>query len=188
VRRAVLVALLASLAVAVSAPAHGNEPVFPDAVDALRQGPIYVDYDAKPTLTELEADQLGARLAARHDVFVAVLPASVAEEVPTNPAGIAAALGEKVDRRGTYVVSVGGRLGAWTNALAPEHLPLFIASTHGSLDTRLTAIAARLPEAPPEDDENWTAFAIAAIVILALAVTVLVAVRRTRLERIRSRG
>lgn len=171
---------LVSLAIAAPALAHGNEPVLPEAIAALEQGPIYVDYDARPSLTERDADRLGRALDARGHVFVAVLPSSVSEEPSSSPAGVAATLGAKVGREGTYVVSVGGRLGAWSSLVQRSHVDAALAGAHGSLDERLTSIVAALPEATAEDSSNWTAFAIAAAVILALSGVLLLVVRRRR--------
>ncbi len=111
-------AVLFSFVVAGPAFAHGDEPVIPDAVAALQKAPIFVDYDAEPTLTELEADALGRRLAAKPGVYVAVLPASASEELATNPDGVAAEIGRNVGGDGVYVVSVGGRIGTWPGGAA----------------------------------------------------------------------
>jgi hypothetical protein len=185
--RALLAVLVAvSLAVPVTALAHENKPVVPDAVAGLKAGSIYVDYDARPSLTELEADQLGRRLDAEGHVFVAVLPAAAADEVKASPDGLAAALGEDVGRDGTYVVSVAGRLGAWSNVVAPSHLRPVVANARGSLEQRLNTVVATLPPPAAEEDSNWTAFGIAAAVIVALSLVLLAAVARRR--RLRAAG
>jgi hypothetical protein len=183
VRPLVATVLAASLAFPAVAAAHENKPVFPDAVAALKAGSIYVDYDAKPSLTELEADQLGRRLDAEGHVFVAVLPAAAAAEVRTSPDGLAAKLGADVGRDGTYLVSVAGRLGAWSNVLAPSHLRPLVANARGSLDQRLTSVVAGLPPPAAEEDSNWKAFGIAAGVMVAFSLVLLAAVRRRRVRR-----
>jgi hypothetical protein len=180
--RAVRLALAACLALALpcAALAHGGGPVIPDADDALEQGQIYVDYDAKPTLTELEADALGRTLAQKPGVYVAVLPASVGGELQTNAEGVATELASRVDRPGLYIVSLGGRTAAWSTIDGTVYCP-----NRGSLDQRLTTVVeTALPYSVEEHtSRSWRGIGIAGGAALALgaaAATTAIVRRRAR--------
>jgi hypothetical protein len=140
-----LLATVFFLALPGAALAHGKEPVIPDAVNALQQGPIYVDFDARPSLTELEADRLGRTLDELGDVFVAVLPASAGEELATTADGVADEIADSVGRDGAYLVSVGGRLAVSGSGLSDDRFRELDATTRGEpLSARLTTIATGL--------------------------------------------
>lgn len=177
--------LLLGLALPGLALAHGDKPVIPDAVNALQKGRIYVDYDASPTLTELEADALGRQLVARKRAFVAVLPRSVRAELGTDAEGVAVELVKSVGRDGVYIVSVGGEIliakggkGLLSTGVAvgPDK------SRRGDpLATRLTAVA---NEVPPEREEKDAGQGLTIVVALAAAAVLALWWRRSRRRRI----
>ncbi len=82
--------------------------MLPDAIAALQAGPVYVDFDAKPTITRLEADRLAAALPS--GVHIAVLPESVTRESGTDSQGVAQLLADSVGKKGVYLVVLGGSL------------------------------------------------------------------------------
>lgn len=171
VPRVRLVGLLClALALPAAALAHGGAPVVADAVAGLEHGQIYVDYDATPTLTELEADAIGRKLDQKPGVYVAVLPASVEQELQTNALGVAAELGSRVGRPGLYVASVGGRLAAWSTIDGEVRCP-----GRGSLAERIAStVDSVLPYYAPEDGKSpWRGRGIAAGVVAAAAVPLL---------------
>jgi hypothetical protein len=157
----VVAVLVLVLALASVAQAHVGKPVLPDAIAALQTGNVYVDYDASPTLTRLEAGRLAGSLA--EGVHVAVLPAKVRREVAGDPARTLA----KNAGPGAYLVVVGGEL---TTVGTPATVrQAFERHRQEGLGPALEAAAA--VAAQSDDGANWPAFAISTILgLLALAV------------------
>jgi hypothetical protein len=177
VRLAVAVCL--ALALPCAAFAHGGGPVLPDAVAALESGQIYVDYDAKPTLTELEADALGRKLAEKAGVYVAVLPVSVTEETGVDPARLAELLADKVGRPGLYVVSVGGSVVTSRDST----LHRLRGGNLADQLTKLVQVAAPAPT-PEAEGRSWRRDAlIGAVVLLATGAALVTASARLRRSR-----
>jgi hypothetical protein len=171
------VGLLALLAVVLApdAAAHVGRPVLPDAVAALQVGTVYVDYDASPTLTRLEADRLRRSLPRR--VHVAILPAKVRQEVSGDAARI---LVENVGRSGAYLVVIGGELTA-INA-PPTAAQAFEQHRDEGLGPAVDAAAVAASQS--SDGANWSAFLVS--MLLGLVVLALLA-RRAR-QRAGARG
>lgn len=150
--RAVTAGVLA-LALAPAAQGHVGRPVLPDAIAALQVGPVYVDYDATPTITRLEAGRLARSLPER--VRVAVLPAKVRNEVAGDPARTLADNAGK----GVYLVVVGGEL---TTIGAPATAKqAFQQHRREGLGPALEAAAAAASQS--SDGANWPAFAISTL-------------------------
>ena len=155
--------------------AHGDKPVIPDAVKALQKGPIYVDYDASPTLTELEADALGRQLTARKRVFVAVLPGSAREELGTDAEGVAIEIVKSVGRDGTYIVCIGGKVLVSKGGKGPLSIGVDVATDKSRpgdpLATRLAALVQQVPSERKEQNGGnglTIVLALAAVAVLAL--------------------
>ncbi len=105
--RAVVLGLV-FFAFAMPAAAHVGRPVLPDAIAALQAGQVYVDFDATPTLTRLEAERLASALP--DGVRIAVMPESVTRESGTDSQGVAQLLADSVGKKGVYLVVLGGSL------------------------------------------------------------------------------
>lgn len=162
----IIALVLLALVPAAPAAAHVGRPVLPDAVQALQAGSIYVDYDAKPSITRLEADRVRSSLPP--DVRVAVLPRSVTREVGTDPAGVAAALATNVGRRGAYLVVVGGELS--TVDAAPAAKAAFDSHRAEGLGPAVEAAAAEAATAR-RGGSNWPAFVVSILLgLVALGV------------------
>jgi hypothetical protein len=179
--------LLLALALPASAAAHGDKPVIPDAVKALQKGPIYVDYDAKPSVTELEADSLGRQLAARKHVFVAVLPASARSELGTGDEGVAIELVKSVGRDGTYLVVVGGKILVAKGGKGPLSIGVDVATDNtraaDPLATRLSALASQVPPERTETNGGQGSTIVLALVGAAVVAFWWARVKRRRAAR-----
>lgn len=162
-----LAALLAFV-LASAAAAHVGRPVLPDAVAALQTGSVYVDYDASPTLTRLEADRLRRSLPRR--VHVAILPAKVRQEVSGD---VARTLVDNVGRSGAYLVVIGGEL---TAIDAPATAAQAFAE-HRSEGLGPAVDAAAVAASQSSDGANWPAFLISTVLGL---VALLLLARRAR--------
>jgi len=173
------VAVLA-LAAPGLAPAHERGGVMRDATAALAQGVSFVDSDASPTLGELDADRLRRRLETTdREIRVAVLPAEASEEVA------AGTVAGELDRRGTVIASVGGRIqvaSADIDAHRTEAIRRAAVAAHPSselyatLDDLVTRIDAEPARAPRK--RNWPAIALATL--LSVVAAVLLVRRRAR--------
>ncbi len=160
--RLVLPALLAAFALAAPAGAHVGRPVLPDAIAALQSGQLYVDYDAKPSLTRLEAGRLEGFLPS--GVRVAVLPSKVRNEVNGD---VARTLASEVGRSGAYLVVVGGELSTVDAPAAAKET--FDARRSDGLAPAVEAAADAA--APPSRSSNWPAFLVSTLLgFVALAV------------------
>ena len=159
----VLAVVVLVLALAAAAQAHVGRPVLPDAIAALQAGHVYVDYDANPTITRLEAGRLADSVPER--VRVAVLPAKVRKEVSGDPARV---LADNAGR-GTYLVVIGGEL---TTIGAPATAAqAFEQHRSEGLGPALEAAAAAASQS--SNGANWPAFAISTLLgAIALAVLV----------------
>jgi hypothetical protein len=123
VRRLLVIAALL-LAVAGPAPAGAQATTAPataalDEVAAdLRRDPVHVDPDAENPLSDDEADDLRAQIAdAGVAVWVAVLPASVTDEVGGDAGAVATDLLARIGLSGTVAVVVGDSFRAQSNAV-----------------------------------------------------------------------
>lgn len=143
----------AALTLTPAALGHVGRPVLPDAVAALQTGRVYVDYDASPTLTRLEAGRLARSLPER--VRVAVLPAKVRREVTGDPARtLADNAGHEI-----YLVVIGGEL---TTIGAPATAKqAFEQHRREGLGPALEAAAAAASQS--SDGANWPAFAVSTL-------------------------
>lgn len=118
-RRASLVSMILLGALALIQPPplaaqSGLEPV----ADALRRDPVYVDPEASEVLPADAADRLGQKIRESGEpLFVAVLPASAADEAGGGPEDVLSALGPQVGLAGTYAVVVGESFRAASNVM-----------------------------------------------------------------------
>lgn len=98
-----MLAALASLLAALLLP--GQAVALTGVGEALRRDPVYVDPAAERSLTQAEADQLGAAIRdAGTPVFVAVLP----EDAAASPEAALDDLLDATGLAGTYAVVLGG--------------------------------------------------------------------------------
>jgi hypothetical protein len=156
-----LLAAMLAFVLAPSAAAHVGRPVLPDAVAALQTGSVYVDYDASPTLTHLEADRLRRSLPGR--VHVAILPAKVRQEVSGD---VARTLAENVGRSGAYLVVIGGEL---TVIDAPATAAQAFEQHRGE-GLGPAVDAAAIAASQSSDGANWPAFVVSTLLgLVALA-------------------
>jgi hypothetical protein len=119
VGRRVVLALAGALAVvAVTALPALAGPWVDRTTGSLRDDPLYVDPQARPTLAPAAAAQVRARIARTGTpVFVAVLPGQALAEAGGSPARLAAMVAGSLGRPGTYLVVAGGRHGAGSDTL-----------------------------------------------------------------------
>ena len=177
--RTLAAAALAALVAATPAFGHERGGVVRDAKAALGEGVIYVDPDASPTLGELDADRLRRRLETTdREIRVAVLPAEASEEVA------AGTVAGELDRRGTVIASVGGRIevaSAEIDADRTEAIRRAAVAAHPSselyatLDDLVTRIDAEPARAPRK--RNWPAI-VSATLLSVVAAALLVRRRR----------
>jgi len=107
----VRVALISLALLLVAAPAAFAQGEIDAAAEALRSDPVYVDPDAEVQLSGSEADALREQIrAADQPFYIAVLPASAADEAGGSASDAARQLAEAVGRSGTYGVVVGRKL------------------------------------------------------------------------------
>jgi hypothetical protein len=89
-----------------------------EAATELRRSPVYQHPDAERRISPDAADALAERIAEGDTpIFVAVLPASAAEEAGGDARALPAVLGEATGLRGTYAVVVGNGFWAASNQL-----------------------------------------------------------------------
>lgn len=118
-------AVSAAPAVADSAQSGDTDAVMALAGEVaaeLREDPLLVDPDAEAALDDAEAADLRAQLAQVRaeagEIFIAILPASAAAS-QQEFATLLTAIGQEVDRPGTYALIVGDSLLAGATADAP---------------------------------------------------------------------
>src|SRR5215212_232610 len=106
--------LLALLLALIAAPAASAQDAVSAAADALATDPVYVDPSAERALSDEEADALRRRIEERNagPLYVAVLPASAKSEGGGSAQGVAQAIAQRLNRRGTYAVIAGGSFSA----------------------------------------------------------------------------
>src|SRR4051812_10214252 len=105
-------ALLLSLTLLlVTAPAAFAQGEIDAAAEGLRSDPVYVDPDAEAQLSTSEQDELRDRIAkADTPVYIAVLPASAADEAGGSATDVARQVADGVGRSGSYGIVVGRKL------------------------------------------------------------------------------
>ena len=109
----VLLALVLALILA-HPPAASAQDAIGEAAGALADDPVYVAPEARDTLSAADADRVRARIreSGGGPLYVAVLPASAADEGGGSPNGVAQELNRQLGRPGTYAVVVGGKFRA----------------------------------------------------------------------------
>jgi hypothetical protein len=114
---------IGTVAVLVAAGVGFGSPVMAtvdldEVAEALRQDPLYVDPTAERALSAADAARVREAIAgAGTPVYIAVLPASADEAFGGDPAALASALADSVDRNGTLAVVVGDSLRAGSSVL-----------------------------------------------------------------------
>ena len=115
------VVLLAVVAGLATAPAAVAGPVLDRAVSALRDEPVYVAPAAERRLTEAEADELRARIAAADStIYVVVLPARARSEADGTPEGVVRVLMQRLPGQETVAALVGDSFRGGSTALEPR--------------------------------------------------------------------
>ena len=89
------------------------------AARSLAADPVYVDPQARKTITEAEERRLERKIAAANGgpIYVAVLPEAALNEAGGDSTEVVRGLALEVHRRGTYAVVVGGHFRAASNVL-----------------------------------------------------------------------
>jgi hypothetical protein len=90
-----------------------------EAVDSLRNDPVYVDPEAERAIDASEEAALEERIrtSTAGPVYVAILPAAAADETGGDAGAVVAELHDELDRDGTYAVVVGNSFRAGSTAL-----------------------------------------------------------------------
>src|SRR5207244_6368333 len=106
--------LVAAAAAALALPAGAAAQALADVASSLRSDPVFVDTDAKPTLSDGDAAALGDAFSASGaaPMFVAVLPRSALDAAGGTPEGVLRKLHSEVGLPGTYAVVVAGKFRA----------------------------------------------------------------------------
>lgn len=179
-RRALTSLALAVGALAVAAPALGHGGAVDEAVDGLRDSPVFVEQGAAPTLTEAETEDLLQQIdGTDRKIYVAVIDHQddPAHDVVHEVVG-------GLGRDGTYVVVAGGDVGVhsteFDHAIAERYQELANARPREDLPARLStlvfAIASTPATAAAEDGSStpwvWIALALVAIAAVAAGATV----------------
>jgi hypothetical protein len=118
-RAALVVPALAGLVLCLLAGPAAAGPWVDRTAGNLRDDPLYVQPQARPTLSPPDQERIRARLGlAGTPVFVAVLPGQALAEAGGDANRLAGLVAASVGRAGTYLVVVGGEEGAASNTLA----------------------------------------------------------------------
>src|SRR4051794_2880644 len=143
-RLLVPLAALAALLAAAS-PARAGE-ILDRAAEALRSDPVYVDPQARPTLTAAQADRLRESIdtTGAEPTYIAVLPAAAVREAGGEPAQVALELGRTLRREGTYATVAGGRFRAASSVLGGGEAARL--ATEAFRDSRQRGLAATLED------------------------------------------
>lgn len=96
-----------------------DQDILGRAADELRREAVFVDSAAERRISSAATDQLEASISdGETPVFVAILPASAAEEPGGDPGTVAVALAEATGLDGTYAVVVGDSFRATSNVVS----------------------------------------------------------------------
>src|SRR3954453_16272195 len=103
----------------VLAPAARAGELIDRAAEALRSAPVYVDPDARPTVSSEEVGRLGRQISdsGAGPMYIAVLPGDALGEAGGDPNEVVAMLANKLRRDGTYAAVTGGRFRAGSTLL-----------------------------------------------------------------------
>jgi hypothetical protein len=187
-RLALAAAVVASLAFAGQARAHGGE-IIARAIEGLAADPVYVDPTAVPAITPAEADALRARIReAGGRIYVAVLPADAQHELPT-AGDVLNEIAAGVGGESTFAVLVGGQFRA-ASVDRPEEVRALerevVADVGAGPSARLVRFVEGVGEARGEGSSGGLIAAVATVagaaIVLALLGAVVVARRRGSLR------
>jgi hypothetical protein len=181
--RAALVTVCIFVAIAPTAWAHGG--ALADAVDAFESAPVYVDPDAKPTLTVAQHRALIDRIDETGEaIYVAVMDAQ------GDPAhDVVDELAHELGRDASYVVVAGGDFGVHSTTFAHERAEQIEAAANARSDAKLAStlddVVSQVAAATPAEESGDTPWrsvglALAAVAVLAATGTAW-ALRRARL-------
>src|SRR3954452_19692726 len=111
--------LACTIAVLGLSPAARPSELIDRAAEALRSAPVYVDPDARPTLSSEEAGRLGARISdsGAGPMYIAVLPGDALGEAGGDPREVVVMLANRLRRDGTYAAVTGGGFRAGSTVL-----------------------------------------------------------------------
>jgi hypothetical protein len=107
--RILITFLLGSLVLAAPASGQTTTGAIEEAAQALRSTPVYVDPDAERAISEGEVERLGEAIR-EHDagpMYLALLPASAADEAGGDPEAALRELALAVGEPGTYAAVIG---------------------------------------------------------------------------------
>src|SRR5215210_2692512 len=102
--------LVLALSIAlVPGPAASAQDAIGEAADALAKDPVFVAPEAQDIVSGADADRLRARIRERDagPLYIAVLPASAADEGGGSARGVARVIQSRLGRPGTYAVVAG---------------------------------------------------------------------------------
>src|SRR5215204_4358579 len=111
--------MLALLLAVAAAPAVSAQDAVGTAADALATDPVYVDPGAERAISAADADRIRQRIEERNagPLYVAVLPESALNEGGGSAAGVAQAIAQRLNRRGTFAVVAGNKFSGGSNEL-----------------------------------------------------------------------
>jgi hypothetical protein len=183
IRRAWVLCVLLSLALAGGAQAHDSGPEIARALVALRQTPLSVD--AATEVTPQQAEAIERRLRLATGISVAILPV----DYSLSAVGAARELELHLNRPGTVIAVLGGDLGATSTDIDGRSLGALVRQSQQVHNREGTVTALRglidsieaAREPPADEGGGWfVVAAVTAAALLAATVLALLALRRAR--------
>src|SRR5215208_3636495 len=110
----IALSVVAAIGVLALAPAAPAGEIIDRAAQTLRSDPVYVDPQAKPTISAADERRLENEIAREGGgpIYVAVLPGSVRGEAGGDAGEALRMLASEVGRRGAYAIVAGGQFRA----------------------------------------------------------------------------
>ncbi len=185
-RRTLTVLALAAAALSVALPALAHGGAIDEAVEGLRDTPVYVERGAAPSLTDAEVEDLLQQIrSAGRTIYVAVIDHQddPAHDVVHEVVG-------GLGRDGTYVVVAGGDVGVhsteFDHAVSERLQEEANARPNEDLPAKLSTLVFEVASTPAAAAENesstpwaWIAVGLVAIAVVA-GVTTFWTLRRVR--------
>jgi hypothetical protein len=176
VRRSLLIALLASLALASTAGAHAPTTAIGRAVEAFAQ--VSVSYHPGSVVSDVEAG--GFPQIVGSNPKVAFTPASASSEIVGGADVVAAEIAREADLNGTLIVLVGTELVAWSANISDDRLAKLVAAarTDKSGTSPAFAVESLVRSVQAEPVASGTPWSWIGAALVGLAVVALVAFDR----------